>query len=730
MLHFQRPPWSLVVETDSSNKTEGAASFKIIQTNNCSTAVAANWNNGYVDHTLSAPVDLTNKEWFCFDMRNDVGVAGLSILVVLFDVNGQAARYWPSNVFATSSAFRTFALKLSDFQKDTWTTSGKSIDLSKVVKIRYQYANSTWFPTGSFTYWIDNVRFSKDIGKVAEYSFINFNEFATSATYDQITSVWFPTFSFGTGKNSGYDSSNNKIMTDEWPTALNIVDVAGKKTLKMNYKHYNKWSNFALQKTFAAPVNLTGIKYMKATWKGSTTFAQYLSSTGTVVNMNPIATLFMTDTLGRRVEGDMYGAPSTDGWYTFILPFQGGANNGISYTGSSYNSCWKMNSPTNVMISLAAISCVQIAINTQVGAMTNDTTAASNVYNYVYPINAEFSFGEVLMGFETKPQPNTSGADKVYTVKYTSAPVIDGIANDAVWTQASDANNNSFVAHDNIATAAVEDPKFKVTFDNSNMYVLFQAPQNYLGLDFTPASGSRDPVGTAFTGDDIELFIAPYGPTATNYYHITMFPDITNNRVILWDEANAGGSSTFNGSNDTAAMTFANGTVTIEYAFPFAMLNNNQLGNLGKPQNADIWGVQVGFINRMVIGASTTTEYVNWEPDATAGFASGRPFGAFVFYNPSLSFTDSTITVTLGQTAPIDMTGGLSPYAWSFSASSTVLTSAVGSINAATGSRIQFTATAAGEVDLFCTDSDASPTTIKVHIRVVPTSAPLWTELE
>lgn len=78
----------------------------------------------------------------------------------------------------------------------------------------------------------------------------------------------------------------------------------------------------------------------------------------------------------------------------------------------------------------------------------------------------------------------------------------------------------------------------------------------------------------------------------------------------------------------------------------------------------------------------------------------------------------------------ISYTGGLAPYNWSFSASSTVLTSAYGSINAATGSRINFTATASGEVDLLCTDSDATPTTVKIHVRIVPTSAPLWSELE
>jgi hypothetical protein len=47
-----------------------------------------------------------------------------------------------------------------------------------------------------------------------------------------------------------------------------------------------------------------------------------------------------------------------------------------------------------------------------------------------------------------------------------------------------------------------------------------------------------------------------------------------------------------------------------------------------------IWGITVGFINKLTSGGST--EAVNWEPDATAGFAAGRPFGSFVFnYTPA-----------------------------------------------------------------------------------------------
>lgn len=720
--------FTMSVELDATNKVEGNNSFKVIQTNGGGTAVQAWWNNGYFSNTFNTPVDISDMEYFQFDIKNEVAIPGLGIQIEFTDVNNQAIRALLSTAFTTAAGFRTFTLRISDMQKNTWLASGKPCDLKKIKKIVYKYSNGGTFPAGTFTYWIDNVRFTKDVSRVVEKSFINFDEFATTATYDQITSVWVPAFSFGTSKNSGYNASGIMQVTDQWPTALAIADVAGKKTLKMNYSHYNKWSNFALNKTFVAPVDLTGVKYMKATWKGSTTYGGYMNSTGAWVSMNPIATLFMTDTLGRRVEGDMYGAPSTDGWYTFILPFQDGANNGISYTGGSYNSCWKMNSPTNVMINLSAISSVHIAINTQVGNMTNDTSANASI-NWVYPLNMEFSFGEVVAGFETKNVPSTSGADKNYTVNFANAPTVDGVANDVAWNQASDVFNGGFVAHDNTAVFAAESAYFKMTYDNDKMYFLFQAPQNYLGLDFTPASGDRDPTGTAFSGDDLELFIAPYGPSATNYYHVVLFPDIANNRVLIWDEINAGGAATFNGSGDNAALTFANGTVTIEYALPFAMLNKSLQGNLGKPANGDIWGCQIGFINRMVVSDATTTEYVNWEPDGTAGFAAGRPYGALTFNQPALSVSGPSV-VSRNFNGTFYAMGGVAPYTWSLSSSSSVLTNAYGSINQATGASVEFSATALGSVTLYLTDSQSgTPNTASYTFSVIPTSAPLASEL-
>jgi hypothetical protein len=43
------------------------------------------------------------------------------------------------------------------------------------------------------------------------------------------------------------------------------------------------------------------------------------------------------------------------------------------------------------------------------------------------------------------------------------------------------------------------------------------------------------------------------------------------------------------------------------------------------PADGTEWGVQIGYIN------TSPAEAVNWEPDTTAGFAAGRPFGTWIF---------------------------------------------------------------------------------------------------
>ncbi len=603
--------WTMTVETDSANKSEGTASFKIIQTNGSGTAVAAWWNNGYFSHYLPTPMNVSDMEYFCFDVKNDVGVAGLGLQIELWDVNNQAVRVLSSSALAVAQpTFTTYKLRLSEIQKDTWLTSGKSIDLRRVNKIVYKFSNGGTFPAGSFTYNMDNVHFEKDINQFNEVVLEDF-EYADQAS---LKLAWDTTWAMST------------CMID-----YNVVAGEDGKCLQLNYNHLNKWTNYAVVKNLSTPLNLTGAAYMKVDVKGG----DWLKG------LDPTPTIFLVDINGRRLQGFMYGAASsTNDWVNFFLTFQGGASYGVatvktlSPTAYNYNSLWRMDrwgaGSGQLLADLSQITAIIVAPSTQVGTIGVE-----------YPINnANFYFDNIVVGYPMKTIVQSStGSDKVYSVNSCgTAPTIDGNAATGEWDVASNVNNNGLVAHDNIATAAQEDVTFKAMYDANYLYIMLQAPQQYLGLDFTPASGDRDVSGTGFAGDDFEFFFAPAGNYSSSYYHVVLFPDITNNRVLIWDEIGTSGASSWSGSGDSAAITYANGTATIEYKMPFSMFNSYITGSYGTPVNGDVWGANVCFINKITDGG--TTEYTNWEPDGTAGFAAGRPFGAFVFNDVPASVND------------------------------------------------------------------------------------------
>ncbi|MDI6783270.1 MAG: hypothetical protein QME64_04130, partial [bacterium] len=95
-----------------------------------------------------------------------------------------------------------------------------------------------------------------------------------------------------------------------------------------------------------------------------------------------------------------------------------------------------------------------------------------------------------------------------------------------------------------------------------------------------------------------------------------------------------------------------------------------------------------------------------------------------------LSLSASTISKPLGGSAQLSASGGLAPYTWSFSTTSSVDSVAIGYISATTGENIIFYATGVGEADLFCIDSNAPAEIASAHLIVVPTKAPLFPEPE
>ena len=187
--------------------------------------------------------------------------------------------------------------------------------------------------------------------------------------------------------------------------------------------------------------------------------------------------------------------------------------------------------------------------------------------------------------------------------------------------------------------AASEDPEVKVLYDSDYLYILYQVVNANFSLDFSPSGGARDPAGTGFGGDDFELFIAPGGNMADDYYHIVFFPNPGDSICYVWDEFNGGGATSWNGSGDQAAFTYDSGSslLTMEYRIPWTAFNNAAAYVPAQPSAGTSWGVQIGYIN------NNPSEAVNWEPDTTAGFAAGRPFGTWTFAASSLDVQDWTL---------------------------------------------------------------------------------------
>jgi len=232
--------------------------------------------------------------------------------------------------------------------------------------------------------------------------------------------------------------------------------------------------------------------------------------------------------------------------------------------------------------------------------------------------------------------------DKQYVVNansvYGQVPTIDGTVSAGEWNDAATPGCKGFVRHDDKATAATEDPEVKAIFNDQYLFILYQVTNSSFILSFDPAAGDtdldgRDPTGATYTGDDFEFFFFPNGPNSTAsqaFYHIVFFPDQANNICYIVDTAASvlgyPSLSSWNAIGDQAAFSYDSGTklLTIEYKIPWTIFTMTGGVMTTYPANSTEWGVQIGFINSL-------NEAVNWEPDATASFLYGAPYGKWTF---------------------------------------------------------------------------------------------------
>ncbi|MBN1900817.1 phosphodiester glycosidase family protein [Candidatus Sumerlaeota bacterium] len=279
-----------------------------------------------------------------------------------------------------------------------------------------------------------------------------------------------------------------------------------------------------------------------------------------------------------------------------------------------------------------------------------DQTATADVWTQLgsdaYYFNEGFGGGSVVM---TNEDIDVSGSmyagavkfeyvvpdppDKTYVVHYlspaSSKPSINGQADGGEWAAASPAGSG-YVFHNNPAVSAAEDGSFKMLFDDTCLYILFQMNNAYLAGYATP------PVPFGYSdlgGDKINFFFTPKGIYTQPFYRILFCPNPTDGNCYAWSQASvvkttdplvgtdwvAGGET---------AYAYTAGQLTIERRIPWINFNYAGIDAATCPEDGDVWGVQPCVSNEVSAG---NWEWVNWEPDNTASYVYGEPFGALEF---------------------------------------------------------------------------------------------------
>lgn len=243
-------------------------------------------------------------------------------------------------------------------------------------------------------------------------------------------------------------------------------------------------------------------------------------------------------------------------------------------------------------------------------------------------VSGSMYMGAVKFEYQVSEPP-----DKTYIVNYIMdsevKPVIDGKIDMDEWAAASPAGSG-FVLHNNPNVSAAEDGNFKMLFDDSYLYILFQMNNSYLsGFASPPTSyGYYD-----LKADRINFFLSPYGTSTEPFYRILFCPNLSDNICYIWSQAglikttDAAVGTDWQAGGDIS-YSYNSGVLTIEYRIAWSKFNYNGINVANCPKDGDVWGVQPAISNEISAGV---WESVNWEPDNTAGYVMGIPFGALTF---------------------------------------------------------------------------------------------------
>jgi len=583
-----------------SNSTDSSEGTNSLQVDDSYVAAGAWYYPASVFKTFASPVDLSEMEFFTYDINVPTADATFLLVVYLYDEQGYVARFVNWSVLgAGTSGWETQTCKLSDLEKNRWVGYGRAVNLKKITQVEFSIQRqAATSGTGTFTILLDNMNFVSDVGQIQELVLEGFQSYADDTA---LGAAWTTAFNGGTGS---LDTAS---------------PYSGAQSLNLSASLPGQWYNYALRYDFSSAQDFSAAKYFKVAVHGDVQLA----------TLSPTAHLYLVDSSGNRAMSFIWDWPGADEWSVIYLPF---ASEGIEgYSDSSWtlelggNSCWREDrwdgGAWDADTDLSQIASMILSIETQVGSATD------------YPKDVTIGFDDVIVGYTTNALPVPSV--KTYNVNVIPAtgtiPVLDGTVGAGEWDLAASPGCTGFVHHDNNALAASEDPEVKALFNGLYLYILYQVNTAQFTQDFSPDSPGDD---VNSTGDKFPFFLTPDGNMGEAFYRFSLVPNPADNTLYIWDEAalttGYPGVDSWDAIGDSGAFTYDSGTnlLTMEYRIPWSAFNfpGNEVS--GAPADGTEWGVQIGFSNEDYTGGA---EYVNWEPDGTPGYVQGRPFGTWKF---------------------------------------------------------------------------------------------------
>lgn len=236
--------------------------------------------------------------------------------------------------------------------------------------------------------------------------------------------------------------------------------------------------------------------------------------------------------------------------------------------------------------------------------------------------------------------------DKSYEAMYLSPagspPVVDGVVSSGEWSAAKPAATG-YVLHNNPSTPATENGAFRMLYNDTRLFLLFQMNDAYLpGYAAPPTEYGYSDFSSS---DKIDFFITPLGVDSQRFYRIVFCPNPTTGACHVWSQASPVKTTNALVGTDWkmrggAAFGYAGGVLTVEYSIPWTAFDYSDMEATTKPTDGTIWGIQPCISNRL---SSSTSESVNWEPDGTPSYVYGEPFGMLQFTEGASSINDWSI---------------------------------------------------------------------------------------